>query len=62
LKVFDIRGRLVKDLVSGHMGAGRHSVVWMGRDNGGRQVASGVYYYRIESGKFMETRRMTLVK
>jgi len=53
---------LVKDLVSGHMGAGNHSVVWKGRDNGGRQVASGVYYYKIDSGKFSETKRMTLVK
>jgi hypothetical protein len=62
LSVYDVRGRLVKDLVSGHMTAGRHSVVWMGKDSGGRQVASGVYYYKIESGKFTETRRMTLVK
>jgi len=62
LRVYDLRGRLVKDLVSGHMGAGNHSVVWKGRDNGGRQVASGVYYYKIDSGKFSETKRMTLVK
>ena len=62
LRVYDLRGRLVKDLVSGHMDAGRHSVVWKGRDNGGRQVASGVYYYKIDSGKFSETKRMTLVK
>ncbi|MCK9995017.1 MAG: S8 family serine peptidase [Candidatus Krumholzibacteria bacterium] len=62
LSVYDLRGRLIKDLVSGHMDAGRHSVLWMGRDNGGRQVASGVYYYKITSGKFTDTRRMTLVK
>ena len=62
MRVYDIRGRLVKDLVSGHLEAGPHSIVWMGRDNGGRQVASGVYYYKIDSGKFSETKRMTLVK
>ncbi|MEN8006747.1 MAG: choice-of-anchor D domain-containing protein, partial [Candidatus Krumholzibacteriota bacterium] len=62
LRIYDLRGRLVKDLVSGHMDAGRHSVVWMGRDNGGRQVASGVYYYKIDSGTFSEVKRMTLVK
>ena len=62
LNIYDVRGRLVKGLVSGHMDAGRHSVVWMGKDNGGRQVASGVYYYKIESGSFTDTRRMTLVK
>ena len=62
LSIYDLRGRLVKDLVSGHMIAGRHSVIWMGKDHAGRQVASGVYYYQITSGKFTETRRMTLVK
>ncbi len=62
LNVYDLRGRLVKNLISDHMDAGRHSVVWMGRDNGGRHVASGVYYYQIKSGNFSETRRMTLVK
>jgi len=62
LSIYDIRGRLVKDLVTGHMNAGHHRVIWMGRDNGGRQVASGVYYYRITSGTFTDTKRMTLVK
>jgi len=62
LTVYDIRGRLVRNLVSGHLDAGRHSVVWTGRDNSGRQVASGVYYYMIKSGDFADTRRMTLIK
>ena len=42
LVVYDIRGRKVIDLVNEHMDAGRHSVVWTGKDGSGRSVASGV--------------------
>ena len=62
LVVYDIRGRKVVDLVNEDMGAGRHHVVWTGKDTAGRGVASGVYYYQLKSGDFVETRRMTLVK
>ena len=62
LRIYDTAGRLVTTLVDGHQAEGRHEVTWNGRDAGGRQVASGVYLYRLESGKTVQTRRMTLVK
>ena len=44
------------------IGAGRHEVVWNGRDEAGRAVAGGIYFYRLDADGFSETRRMTLVK
>ncbi len=47
LSVFDVRGQRVRTLVHGTMPAGHHEVTWQGRDEGGRQVASGTYFYRL---------------
>lgn len=62
LDIFDVRGSLVRTLVSGVVEAGRHQRVWQGKDDGGREVSSGVYFYRLETEQGQLTRRMTLVK
>lgn len=63
LRVFDLCGRLVRNLIAGETrGPGRHEFVWNGRDDAGRQVASGTYLYRLEAGEYTETKRMVLVK
>jgi len=62
LQVFDISGRLVRNVFQGGEGAGRHSKVWLGRDQQGRTVAAGVYFYRVQADGEIETRRMLLAK
>ncbi len=62
LKVFDVLGREVRTLVDERKEAGFHVVTWDSRDNFGRQVSSGVYYYQIITDGFRETRRMLLLK
>ncbi len=62
LAVYDVLGREVVRLVSGSYPAGTHAVTWDGRDAAGTPVPSGVYLYRIEAGRFTQTRRMTLLK
>ncbi len=63
LSVYDAGGRLVKTLLAGEAHeAGRHEVIWNGKDNADTQVSSGVYFYRLEAGAFTETRKMTLLK
>lgn len=63
LRIFDLSGRLVKTLIDGRsVPSGWHSVSWNGRDENSRLVASGVFFYSIEAGDFVESRRMTLVK
>jgi len=37
-------------------------MIWTGRDNTGRRVASGTFFYRLEAGEYSETRRMALIK
>ncbi len=62
LAIFDVTGRLVKTMHNGHLESGPHSLVWQGRDNGGRQVASGVYYLRMETVAGVQHRKMMLLK
>ncbi len=63
LRIYDLSGRLVRDLSpEGPQSAGVHRVPWHGLDDEGRQVASGVYFYRLEVGGQSVERRMVLVK
>jgi hypothetical protein len=62
LKIYSLRGHLVKTLVASIMDSGIHIVFWDGTDESGRQVSSGVYLYRMQAGEFTQTRKMVIVK
>ncbi|UCE20434.1 MAG: T9SS type A sorting domain-containing protein [Gemmatimonadota bacterium] len=62
LKVFNILGQEVRTLVDEARQAGSHTATWDGRDGQGREVASGIYFYRIEVGQFSDTKRMVFLK
>ncbi|MGH7726905.1 MAG: choice-of-anchor Q domain-containing protein [Candidatus Eiseniibacteriota bacterium] len=63
LGVFDARGRLVRWLVSGaFQESGLQVANWDGRGEHGRPMASGIYFYRLEAGRFLDTRRMVLLQ
>jgi hypothetical protein len=62
LKVYNILGQEVVSLVNGLQKAGRHTVIWNGKDANGRAAGSGLYLYRIQAGNFTLTRKMLLVK
>jgi hypothetical protein len=62
LAVYDLAGRLVKTLVDRALPEGEASLAWNGRDRFSSPVRSGVYFYRIETPSFTETRKMTLVQ
>jgi len=62
LAVYDVSGRLVTVLSDGVHEAGEHEAVWNGRDSEGRQLGSGVYFVRFESGDVVSTRKMVMVK
>jgi endonuclease I len=60
--VYDVSGRLVKVLADGEYPDGEHKVLWNGRDTDGREVASGVYFYKMRSEGFEAARKMILLK
>jgi hypothetical protein len=62
LIVYDIRGRLVRRLIDSDLEPGSHKIHWDGHDDRGRSVSSGVYLYRLESGDFISTRKMIVVR
>jgi hypothetical protein len=62
LTVFNVAGRRVADLVNGTLPAGTHTVSWNGRDADGRNVASGVYLYRLEAAGERLTKEMIYMK
>ncbi|MFH0920190.1 MAG: DNRLRE domain-containing protein, partial [Fibrobacterota bacterium] len=63
LLIYNIRGQLVKNLVQDEKTPSAYSVIWNGKANNGRLVASGVYLYRIEvNNKLVKTKKMVIVK
>ena len=62
LAVFDVKGRQVRTLVSGGVSPGPHEVQWDGTNDHGAGVSSGVYFYRIVSGNWYQTKKMVLIK
>ncbi len=60
--IYDLRGRQVKTLYAGRAAAGLHELPWDGTDRSYREVASGIYFYRIDTENFTDTRRMTLIR
>jgi hypothetical protein len=62
LSVYNTAGRLVRDLDHGILAAGTHLLRWDGRDDGGRRVASGVYFLRVTAGERTEDRKAVLLR
>ena len=62
IEVINLLGQKVTTLVDRMMPSGQHAAVWNGADASGRPVASGVYFYRITAGDFVQTRKMMLLK
>jgi hypothetical protein len=62
LAVYDVRGRLVRRLVDGERPAGTTEVDWDGRDDAGRRVAAGVYWFRLRAAGLRHARPVVLTK
>ncbi|MCK4654336.1 MAG: T9SS type A sorting domain-containing protein [Candidatus Cloacimonetes bacterium] len=62
LDIFNIKGQKVKTLINEALSAGQHSVVWNGKDEKGKNVSSGVYFYKLNTGNYEKTKKMILLK
>jgi flagellar hook assembly protein FlgD len=62
LKIYNLLGQCIRTLVNENQSSGNHSTIWDGKDEKGREVASGIYFYRLEARDLKLTRRMVLLK
>ena len=65
--IYDVTGQRVARLASGSCAAGTYALRWDGRDGAGRQMASGVYLYRLEAAavtgnRIVQTRKLLLLR
>ncbi len=62
LRIYDVAGRRVRTLIDGPREAKRHVVAWDGRNDKGKPVAAGVYFYKLEAPGWAAAKKMMLVK
>jgi predicted outer membrane repeat protein len=62
LAVYNVLGQKVKVLVSEVQEAGHRSATWDGKDDLGKEVASGIYFYKLQTDNFVKTKKMVLLK
>ena len=62
LKIYNLRGQVVRNPVDAEKVAGSYSVMWNGTADTGASLASGVYYYTLKVNGFEETKKLTFMK
>ena len=62
LIIYDVNGKVVKEIINHNMETGSYKVVWDGTNKGGALVGSGVYFYRIKAGNFIASQKMIFLK
>ncbi|MCK6561979.1 T9SS type A sorting domain-containing protein [candidate division KSB1 bacterium] len=62
LKIFNTLGEEIRTLAAAPFAAGHHRVLWDGKDNDGKPVASGIYLYQLRVGEFVQVRKMSLLR
>ncbi len=62
IRIYDTAGRLIRIVEQKTREPGRYETVWRGNDNAGRAVASGIYFCRITTGSFNQTRKIVYLR
>lgn len=62
LKIHNLYGQEVRTLVNARQAAGMNSVVWDGRDESGKEVSSGIYIYRLQTGESIHSHKLSFVR
>ena len=62
ITIFNVLGQRIRTLVDQDLAAGRYTEEWNGSGDDGTKVASGIYFYKIEAGSFVATKKMMLLK
>jgi hypothetical protein len=62
LVIYNVLGQKVRTLVNNERQSGDVSVTWDGKDESGKDLSSGIYFYQLRAGQFTQTKRMVLLK
>ena len=63
LAIYNLLGQQIRTLVNADQPVGEHQVQWDGRNDAGKQVSSGIYFYQLKAGNsFLETKKMVLLR
>ena len=62
LRLYNVLGKEVRELVNARQNRGSWSIVWDGKDNCGKEVASGIYFYQLRARDYRDTKKLVLVK
>ena len=63
LQIFNVKGQIVKTFaIDQNSDTAENQVTWTGKDNAGHSVSSGIYFYKLEAGQYIETKKMVLMK
>ena len=62
LEVYNMMGQKIKTLASGNMSPGYHSIIWNGTNDAGAKVATGMYFYSINTSNFQSIKKMLFLK
>lgn len=62
VRVYSVDGEMIKELVNTNKRAGNYEVVWDGTNNYGMKVSSGIYFYQLVTDKFIQTKKLVLLK
>ena len=62
IEIIDIQGKLVKTLIHDKISQGDGQVKWDGRETGGFMLPSGIYFYRLSSPDFIQTKKIVLLR
>jgi flagellar hook assembly protein FlgD len=62
LRIYDVQGRALREIQAPRLTAGYHRITWDARDESGREVPPGVYFYSISMGDWSATRKLQLLR
>ena len=62
LTIYDLMGKIVKNLVSDQQNPGYKLIQWNSTNNKGQPVSAGMYFYTIQAGEFRQTKKMVLLR
>jgi len=62
LRIYNILGQLVKEIVDNFESKGLKEVVWGGTNKYGKQVSTGVYFYKLTAGDFTDQKKLVIIR